>query len=427
MDWEIQPIKRWHGTYTVPGDKSISHRALMLGALAEGVTRITHLSLGKDVQSTSFCLLQLGVQIEQDGETVLVHGRGPKGLLTPKAILDAGNSGTTIRLLSGILAGHPFISTITGDDSLRKRPMKRIIEPLEKMGAKIESNPGFVAPLTIHGNQLHPIEYELPIPSAQVKSCILLAGLLAEGKTSVTEPAQSRDHTERMLPCFGVEVIKKGLTVEVKGRSTLRAIDIDVPGDISSAAFLMVAAVLLPEAKLTLLNIGMNPTRIGIIEVLRTMGCSIQEHNVQTLHHEPRADLIIESGTLSGTEIAGDLIPKIIDEIPILAIAATQARRKTVVRDAKELRVKETDRIAAVAKNLHAMGVNVEVFEDGFAIEGPQKLRGAVVDSFHDHRIAMAFAIAGLIAEGKTVVRGAECAEISYPNFYEIIKGINHE
>lgn len=425
MDWEIQPITKWYGTYTVPGDKSISHRALMLGALAEGVTRITHLSPGKDVQSTLSCLVQLGVTIEQKEEETLVYGQGSKGLIPPTTILDAGNSGTTIRLLSGILAGHPFTSTITGDDSLRKRPMKRIIDPLEKMGAKIESSPGFFAPLTIHGTSLQPIEYALPIPSAQVKSCILLAGLLAEGKTSVTEPAQSRDHTERMLPCFGVEVIKNGLKVEIKGKSVLKATTIDVPGDISSAAFLMVAAALLPDAKLTLLNIGMNPTRTGIIEVLRTMGCSIQEKNVQSLHHEPRADLVIQSSPLSGIEIAGDLIPKVIDEIPILAIAATQAKGKTVVRDAKELRVKETDRITAVAKNLNAMGVKIEVFEDGFAIEGPQKLKAAVIESFHDHRIAMAFAIAGLVAKGKTRIRNAECAEISYPGFYEIIKGIN--
>lgn len=425
MDWEIQPITKWYGTYTVPGDKSISHRALMLGALAEGVTRITHLSPGKDVQSTLSCLVQLGVTIEQKEEETLVYGQGSKGLIPPTTILDAGNSGTTIRLLSGILAGHPFTSTITGDDSLRKRPMKRIIDPLEKMGAKIESSPGFFAPLTIHGTSLQPIEYALPIPSAQVKSCILLAGLLAEGKTSVTEPAQSRDHTERMLPCFGVEVIKNGLKVEIKGKSVLKATTIDVPGDISSAAFLMVAAALLPDAKLTLLNIGMNPTRTGIIEVLRAMGCSIQEKNVQSLHHEPRADLVIQSSPLSGIEIAGDLIPKVIDEIPILAIAATQAKGKTVVRDAKELRVKETDRITAVAKNLNAMGVKIEVFEDGFAIEGPQKLKAAVIESFHDHRIAMAFAIAGLVAKGKTRIRNAECAEISYPGFYEIIKGIN--
>lgn len=425
MDWEIQPITKWYGTYTVPGDKSISHRALMLGALAEGVTRITHLSSGKDVQSTLSCLVQLGVKIEQKEKETLVYGQGSKGLIPPTTILDAGNSGTTIRLLSGILAGHPFTSTITGDDSLRKRPMKRIIEPLEKMGAKIESSPGFFAPLTIHGTSLQPIEYALPIPSAQVKSCILLAGLLAEGKTSVTEPAQSRDHTERMLPCFGVEVIKNGLKVEIKGKSVLKATTIDVPGDISSAAFLMVAAALLPDAKLTLLNIGMNPTRTGIIEVLRAMGCSIQEKNVQSLHHEPRADLVIQSSPLSGIEIAGDLIPKVIDEIPILAIAATQAKGKTVVRDAKELRVKETDRITAVAKNLNAMGVKIEVFEDGFAIKGPQKLKAAVIESFHDHRIAMAFAIAGLVAKGKTRIRNAECAEISYPGFYEIIKGIN--
>jgi len=424
MDWEIQPITRWHGTYPVPGDKSISHRALMLGALAEGITRITHLSPGKDVQSTLSCLVQLGVQIEQKENTTLVYGRGREGLSSPQTILDAGNSGTTIRLLSGILAGHAFTSVITGDDSLRKRPMKRIIEPLEKMGARIESTPGFLAPLTIHGTRLCPIEYVLPIASAQVKSCILLAGLLAEGNTSVTEPAQSRDHTERMLPCFGVDVLKEGLKVEVRGRASLKATEIDVPGDISSAAFLMVAAALLSEAKLTLVNIGMNPTRVGILEVLRAMGCSIQEKNIQMVNHEPRADLVVESGILSGTEIAGDLIPKVIDEIPILAIAATQAKGKTVVRDAKELRVKESDRITAVAQNLNAMGVKIEVFEDGFAIEGPQKLRGAVIESFHDHRIAMAFAIAGLIAEGKTVIRNAECAEISYPGFYEMIKGI---
>jgi 3-phosphoshikimate 1-carboxyvinyltransferase len=426
MNRAIRKAKRWRGTLTVPGDKSISHRALIFGALADGKTTVTNLAPGKDVQSTAHCLGQLGIQIVLSGSTVMIHGRGLHGLSSPKEILDAGNSGTTIRLLSGILAAQPFASSITGDASLRRRPMKRIVEPLQAMGAKIETSPGFLAPITIHGARLHPIDYILPVPSAQVKSCILLAGLLTRGKTSVTEPTLSRDHTERMFEHFGIRFERRGFRIEIAGPQTPKTADIDVPGDLSSAAFPLVAAALTPDSELTIRNVGVNPTRTGILDVLKSMGCSIDERNPRTTSHEPRADLFVRTSSLVSTEISGALIPKVIDEIPILAVAATQAKGKTVVRDAKELRVKETDRIAALARNLAAMDIQVEVFEDGFAIQGPQKPKGAVIDSMDDHRIAMAFAVAGLIADGETVIEGTECADISFPGFFDLLKEVEH-
>ncbi|MBN2202261.1 3-phosphoshikimate 1-carboxyvinyltransferase [bacterium] len=423
----VRTAARWRAVLSVPGDKSISHRALLFGALASGRSRITRVAPGRDVASTADCLSSLGVRIErEDGNAVVVHGRGPSGLSAPAHDLDAGNSGTTIRLLSGILAGRPFPSVITGDASLRRRPMRRIVEPLERMGGRIETSPEGTAPLRIRGTRLTGADLTLPVASAQLKSCVLLAGLLAEGRTSVTEPAMSRDHTERMLDGMGVRIRRDGLRLELEGPQTPRSCDFDVPGDISSAAFLMVAAACIPESELTIENVGVNPTRTGILDALRRMGCPIEELNPRTLQGEPRADLRIRTASLSGTDIDGDLIPKIIDEIPVLAVAACRARGRTVVRDAAELRVKETDRIAAVARNLSAMGVRAEMFEDGFAIVGPQPLRGAVIDSMEDHRIAMAFTVAGLLAEGETRIEGTECADISYPGFFDLLSGIEY-
>jgi 3-phosphoshikimate 1-carboxyvinyltransferase len=427
MEQIIRKAKKWRGTLTVPGDKSVSHRGLMLAALADGRSTVTRLSPGKDVGSTADCLRRLGVRIDVNGSDAAIIGKGPSGLSAPGEPLDAGNSGTTIRLLSGILAAQPFASTITGDASIRRRPMKRIIEPLLSMGAAMEYSPGFLAPISIRGTRLRPVDYTLPVPSAQVKSCILLAALFAEGVTTVTEPALSRDHTERMFEHLGIRLVREGLKIRIEGPQIPAPGAIDVPGDISSAAFPMVAAALVPDSELTLQNIGVNPTRTGILDVLRAMGCSIVEANPRTANREPRADLVVRSSGLHGTEIGGDMIPKIIDEIPVLAIAAAAARGKTVVRDAAELRVKESDRIAAVARNLSAMGVRVEVFDDGFAIEGPQKLRGATVDSMNDHRIAMAFAVAGLIAEGKTTITRTECADISFPGFFDLLKAVDYE
>jgi len=304
--------------------------------------------------------------------------------------------------------------------------MRRIVEPLERMGGRIETSASGTAPLRIRGTRLSGAELTLPVASAQLKSCVLLAGLLAEGPTSVTEPALSRDHTERMLAGMGVRIRRDGLRLELEGPQTPLPCDFDVPGDISSAAFLMVGAALIPESELTIENVGVNPTRTGILDVLRRMGCPVEELNPRTLQGEPRADLKIRTASLAGTEIRGGLIPKIIDEIPILAVAACRASGRTVVRDAAELRVKETDRIAAVVKNLAAMGVRADVFEDGFAIEGPQPLRGAVIDSMEDHRIAMAFTVAGLLAEGETRIEGTECADISYPGFFDLLSGIEY-
>lgn len=427
MDRTIQSINRLSGTITPPGDKSISHRALIMGAIADGTTVIANCSPGKDVESTQNCLRQLGIPIEIEGEQIRVHGRGMLGLSPSQQALDAGNSGTTMRLLSGILAAQPFESTLTGDDSLCKRPMNRIVDPLRKMHAEIDSRNGSYAPLHIRGCQLHPITYRTPVPSAQIKSAILLAGLYANGTTLVIEPFPSRDHTERMLPCFGVEVNCDHLEISVEGPAHLQFADICVPGDISSAAFFIIAASLIAHSNLLIKNVGVNPTRTGILDVLKNMGGQISCQNKQESNNEPVADLMIQNATLCGVSMDGSLIPKIIDEIPLIAIAATQAKGKTMVRDAKELRVKETDRITAVAANLRKMGVKIEVFDDGFALTGPQKLHGAVIDSYGDHRIAMSFAIAGLMAEGETTIQNAECAEISYPGFFNTLKKIIHD
>ncbi len=427
MDITINPATHLSGTITPPGDKSISHRALIMGALAEGRTIIENLSPGKDVQSTKNCLSQLGVQIEKESDLTIVHGRGIKGFTPPKIVLDAENSGTTIRLLSGILAAQPFESIITGDDSLRQRPMNRIVDPLRQMKAHIDFETGCFAPLHIKGGKLNSITYKTPMASAQIKSCILLAGLYAAGRTSVIEPSLSRDHTERLLPCFGIKVERNGLQVSLEGPSKLQAATIQVPGDISSAAFFMVAASLINQSRLLLKNVGVNPTRTGIVDVLKRMGGQIKDQKCYNSNNEPVTDMAIESHPLHGTVIDGDLIPRIIDEIPLIAIAATQAQGTTLVRDAKELRVKETDRIAAVAHNLKTMGAKIEVFEDGFAIIGPQKLTGSIIDSYGDHRIAMSFAIAGLIAHGRTTIQGAECVEISYPGFFKILEKVTHD
>ncbi len=426
MDRLIKGLKKINRTVKVPGDKSISHRALMIGAISRGITRITGLSQGRDVMSTSRCLECLGVEIERNGSDVYVYGKGRRGLSQPLDVLDAGNSGTTIRLLTGLLAPQPFVSEITGDDSLRKRPMNRIIEPMRLMGAKIEAEDGGRAPLKIYGSHLRPIEYTTEVASAQVKSCIMLAAMYAEGTTRIREPAISRDHTERMLKHFGVSITREGSEVSIDGPCDFKGVDIAVPADISSAAFFMVAASIIPGSEIVLPDVGMNPTRTGIVDVLEKMGGSLRIENMQEVSGELRADIIISSGELHGAVVGGELIPRIIDEIPVIAVAATQAKGETVIRDAKELRVKETDRIEAVVKNIRRMGGEIEEHEDGFSIIGPQELRGAELDSFGDHRIAMAFSIAGLVADGETVIKNAECAEISFPGFFDILDQISN-
>jgi 3-phosphoshikimate 1-carboxyvinyltransferase len=420
----IRQARGIKGTITVPGDKSISHRGLLLGTIAEGNTRIYNLSSSADVMSTMRCLKQLGVEVIENDDFLAIAGNGLYGLKRPSVPLDCGNSGTSMRLLSGILAAQPFTSTLVGDDSLSKRPMRRIIEPLTQMGAKIESRPGGLAPLKIHGNQLNSIHYLNPVASAQIKSCILLAGLYARGITTVVEPHPSRDHTERMLTDFGLTVQRNGLAVSIVGQQPLHGCEINVPGDFSSAAFFIGAALIVPDSQLKIKNICLNPTRTGLLEVLDEMGAKIEVQKQEEKSSEPIGEITVFTSQLNGVEIPPELVPKLIDEVPILAVIATQAGGTTKLSGAKELRVKESDRLHAIANNLSMMGIHIEEKEDGFIIEGPQKLSGAVVDSYRDHRIAMAFAIAGLLAEGETQLRNSECVEVSMPDFFETLQEI---
>lgn len=408
---------------TVPGDKSISHRAVMFAGLCDGTTLIKNFLPSDDCIASMNAMRALGAEVDiletnEDGRplSLSVTGHG-LNLTAPSAPLDCGNSGTTIRLLSGILAAQPFESQLSGDASLHKRPMKRVADPLRMMGAEVEGHgESVLAPLTIRGKELTPISYPLPMASAQVKSAVLLAGLQTHGKTSVIEPAPTRDHTERVLSHFGVRTSRQGSAISIHGRQQLEPNDITVPGDISSAAFWMVAAAAIPDAEITIRNVGLNPTRTGVITVLLRMGAHILD-SVEHSEGEPSGNITVRGGDLNATVIDGDEIPNVIDELPILAVAAALARGETVIRDARELRVKETDRIHAVAHNLRQMGVSVDEFDDGMAITGGAPLVGTELHSFGDHRIAMAFAIAGLFAEGVTTIDDTDCIATSYPGF----------
>lgn len=424
---EFKRVNGLKGELTVPGDKSISHRAVMFGALAEGTTEIHHFLRGADCLSTIDCFRRLGVAIEEEGENVLIHGKGLHGLTAPSQILDAGNSGTTTRLISGILCGQRFASTLTGDASIQKRPMGRIIEPLSRMGASISSLSGNgCAPLHIEGRPLHGIHYASKVASAQVKSAILLAGLYADSPVSVTEPALSRNHSELMLQSFGAQVETKDTTVSVLPNPRLTAQRIDVPGDISSAAYFIAAASITPHSELIIRNVGINPTRDGILRVCRMMNAdvTILPRNKEG-QGEPSADLIVRTSELKGCTIGGDLIPSLIDELPVIAVMACFAKGTTVIRDAAELRVKESNRIDVMSENLSAMGACVTATEDGLIIEGGRPLKGAAVRSHLDHRIAMSFAVAALNADGITRIEGADCVTISYPEFYQDLKRIS--
>jgi 3-phosphoshikimate 1-carboxyvinyltransferase len=423
----IRQARGMKGTISVPGDKSISHRGLLLGAIAEGKTMIHNLSSSADVMSTWCCLEQLGVEIIKKDDSLEVIGKGLYGLKASAKPLDCGNSGTTMRLMPGMLAAQPFTTTLVGDNSLSKRPMKRIIEPLTQMGAKIESQPGGLAPLTIYGNKLNSIHYPSRVASAQVKSAVLLAGLYAQGTTTVSEPHLSRDHTEQMLADFGVIVNRAGLSVSVDGGQLLLGSEVMVPGDFSSSAFFIGASLIIPNSELIIKNTGLNPTRTGLLDILKQMGAKIEIQQYQKKSSDPMGDITVFTSRLKGVEIPSDMVPKLIDEVPILAIIATQAEGTTKLTGAKELRVKESDRLNAIVNNLSLMGGQIEELEDGFIIEGQQKLKGAVVDSYGDHRIAMAFAIAGLIAEGETQIKNSECVEISMPNFFETLQEIISE
>lgn len=421
----VKKVKDFSAELKVPGDKSISHRSLMFGALSNGPCEITGFLASEDCLATMDALTAMGVEIERLGENgthIRVHGcRGE--FQKPKKPINCGNSGTTMRLLAGILAGQPFESTLIGDESLSKRPMNRVAVPLEKMGARIKGKGERVmAPLVITGKEkLTPIHYDSPVASAQIKSAIMLAALKADGKTTITEPHPSRDHTERMLNYLLVKNIREGDTVSIWGGQIPESRDIVVPGDISSAAFWIVAAAARKGARLLIDNVGLNPTRIGVLSVMTRMGAKIIER-IDESGCEPMGSIEVVGDGLKGTEIGGSEIPTLIDEIPILAVAAALAEGKTVIKDAKELRVKESDRISAVAESLRRMGVPVDEFADGMEITGGQKLKGAEINSLGDHRIAMAFAIAGLFAEGETVIKGVECIETSYPGFIRELK-----
>lgn len=416
------------GTLTVPGDKSISHRAVMFGALAEGTTTIHGFLKGADCLSTIGCFQAMGIDIEEKEDTIYVHGKGLRGLQAPDGVLDVGNSGTTTRLISGILAGQNFTSELSGDASLNTRPMKRIIAPLSMMGADITSkNKDGCAPLLIHGRPLSAIHYDSPVASAQVKSCVLLAGLYADGETSVTEPALSRDHTERMLRSFGADIRTEGRTCTITPPKTLHGQHIEVPGDISSAAFFIAAACITPDSDVLIQNVGINPTRAGILEVCRAMGADVSLENVREAGGEPVADIRARTSRLKGTVIEGDIIPTLIDELPVIALMACFAEGQTIIRDAHELRVKESDRIAIVSDNLHAMGADVIPTDDGFLInsrQGTLTLHGASINCAMDHRIAMTFAVAGLNADGETVITDSGCVDVSYPDFFRQLEGL---
>lgn len=409
------------GELTVPGDKSISHRSIMLGSLASGVTEVTGFLQGADCLSSISCFQKMGIEIDNNKQTntVRIKGNGLHGLKQPLSTLDVGNSGTTTRLMSGILAAQPFISTIDGDDSIRKRPMGRIMTPLSQMGAQFEClSKDKCAPFTITGGNLHGIAYQSPVASAQVKSAVLLAGLFAEGTTSVTEPYLSRNHTELMFEAFGVDIQSIGTTATVKPAKKLNAKHIHVPGDISSAAYFIAAGLITPNSEITIKNVGINPTRDGILTICKAMGANLSLSNVKTDIGEPVADITVTSSSLHGCTIEGDIIPKLIDEIPIIAIMAAFAQGTTIIKDAAELKVKESNRIDVMVENLSNMGVDIEATEDGMIIHGGNTLHGTTIDSKLDHRIAMSFAIAGGNATGTTTIKGAECVNISYPTFY---------
>lgn len=416
----IEQATTLKGEVTIPGDKSISHRAIMLGSLAKGTTEVTNFLQGADCLSTIECFGKMGINIENKGSIVIIKGLGLRGLKRPTSILDVGNSGTTTRLISGILAAQSFDVTLNGDASIQKRPMERIIKPLSMMGADITSvKDNGCAPLSIKGKPLTGIHYNSPVASAQIKSCILLAGLYAEGETSVTEPYLSRNHTELLFDYFGVTIKTEGNTATVKPTEQIVSQKVVVPGDISSAAYFIAAGLIVPNSEILIKNVGINPTRDGIIKVCQSMGADIDLINVSNVSGEPTADIVVRSSNLIGTHIGGELIPTLIDEIPILAILACYAKGDTIIKDASELKVKESNRIDVMVNNLKAMGADIEATEDGMIIHGGKPLHGAIIESKLDHRIAMSFTIAGLVSEGKTTIRNAECVNISYPSFYD--------
>lgn len=412
----IQKIKKAVGQIKVPGDKSISHRAVMLGSLANGVTEISGFLKGADCLSTIDCFRKMGIDIDINGENVTVHGNGLRGLKKPDEMLYTGNSGTTTRLLCGILAGQNFDTSITGDTSIQKRPMGRVVKPLSMMGAKIENE---YCPLYITGTKLHGIDYKMPVASAQVKTAIILAGLYADGETAIHEIEKSRDHTELMLSAMGADLTVDNLDITVKPTNDLTAVNVDVPGDISSAAFFLVLGAIMLNSQITVTNVGINPTRTGIIDVLRDMGADITLENVHTSAGETVADITVRSSSLKGTTVGGDIIPRLIDELPIIAVAAVFADGQTVIKDAQELKVKETNRIRAVVDEFNKCGIDITETDDGMIINGGKSIHGADFKTYGDHRMAMSLTVLAQLADGESTLDDSDCACVSYPTFFD--------
>lgn len=426
MSYPLTTARALRGDVTVPGDKSISHRAVMFGALADADTHITGFLMGEDCLSTISCFKKMGVSIDVSEKEVVVHGVGLHGLKAPTELLYTGNSGTTTRLLCGILAGQPFSCTLNGDASIQKRPMGRIIKPLREMGADISGKDGNLCPLNIHPAPLHGIRYEMPVASAQLKSAILLAGLFADGPTTVIEPAPSRDHTERMLRGLGAQVVSNGTEITLTPPKALHAVNVEVPGDISSAAYFLVAGLILPNSDIVIRNVGINPTRTGILDALEAMGANIERLNERGTV-EPICDLRVRSSHLHGTTIGGDMIPRLIDEIPVLAVAAAFADGETIIRDAQELKVKESNRIATMTAELSKTGADVQETEDGMIICGGKPLHGADFASYADHRVAMSMAVCALACEGNSSIDDPDCVAISYPTFFETLDALKQK
>ncbi len=424
MEKTISPAARVSGAITLPGDKSISHRYAMIAAIAEGATRIGNYSTGADCHSTLRCVRALGIEVEGQGTEFTIHGKGLHGLRQPAGDLDAGNSGSTIRMLSGILAAQPFATRIFGDESLSRRPMQRIMKPLESMGARLTARDGKFPPLEIQGGALHPMQYELPVPSAQVKTCVLFAGLFAEGETVVIEPIRSRDHTEIALAEFGADLSVDRQRISLRGPAKLEAREVTAPSDLSSAAFFIVAALLRPGSRLQIQGVGLNPTRSALLDCLAGMGARISVPKLESRNGELVGDLIVEHSPLKGGEISGAMTAALIDEIPVLAVLGAATEEGLRVRDAGELRIKETDRIQTVVDNLRRLGVDAEELPDGLVVPGKQKFRAARCDSFGDHRIAMAFAVAALAADGDCVIEAADAASVSFPEFWDTLAAV---
>jgi len=422
----VMPAQAIKGETRVPGDKSITHRAVLLGAVADGESRVRGYLDSGDCRASIAAVQSLGVLVDKrDSASLVIHGRGMRGLLEPQDFIDCASSGTTMRLLAGLLAGHEMTAFLSGNESLRRRPMGRVIEPLREMGATIFARAGDrVPPIMIRGGSLRGIEYELPVASAQVKSAILLAGLFAEGRTTVMEPGPTRDHTELMLRSMGARVDRRGRSISLSPVERLEPLDIAVPGDISAAAYVIAAALIVPGSEVVIRDVGVNPTRTGFVDIIRAMGGEIEFENQRDVGGEPIADVVVRYSSLKGTIVEGDLVPRAIDELPLVAVLGAQAQGKTVVREAQELRVKESDRVATVVQELGRMGARIEERPDGFVVEGPGRLRGTSVSAHSDHRLAMALAVAALVADGSVVIEGAECTQDSFPGFFAVLDGL---